>query len=107
MKMLSPMLRCANLSAARVPEKTADAVYSDPRYGAWREAVIGRAGGVCQHQGCARQERRMFADHIVEIRDGGAVFDPANGQCLCGKHHTLKTIAERRRRLVQPRAPKG
>jgi hypothetical protein len=33
----------------------------------------------------------MFADHIVELRDGGSRTDPLNGQCLCGKHHSLKT----------------
>jgi hypothetical protein len=41
----------------------------------------------------------MFADHIVELKDGGAAFDVANGQCLCGSHHTLKTNAERARRM--------
>jgi hypothetical protein len=37
-------------------------------------------------------EHRLFADHIVEVADGGALLDPANGQCLCGAHHTLKTV---------------
>jgi hypothetical protein len=37
----------------------------------------------------------MFADHIVELNDGGAPFDVANGQCLCGAHHTAKTADAR------------
>jgi hypothetical protein len=41
----------------------------------------------------------MFADHIREIGDGGAPFDLANGQCLCGAHHTRKTTATRAKRL--------
>jgi uncharacterized protein YfaQ (DUF2300 family) len=51
-------------------------------------------------QPCGRKEPRMFADHVVEIRDGGAPFDTANGQCLCGSHHTLKTNAERDKRTI-------
>lgn len=41
----------------------------------------------------------MFADHVVEVKDGGAKLDPANGQCLCGSCHTRKTAAARKRRL--------
>jgi len=37
----------------------------------------------------------MFADHIIEIKDGGARLDPANGQSLCGKHHTIKTAEQK------------
>ena len=44
----------------------------------------------------------MFADHITEIRDGGDPFDPANGQCLCGRCHTLKTNAARAARHAPP-----
>ena len=40
----------------------------------------------------------MFADHIVELKDGGAPYDLNNGQCLCGSCHTRKTVAERVRR---------
>jgi nitrite reductase/ring-hydroxylating ferredoxin subunit len=41
----------------------------------------------------------MFADHIVEVKDGGAKFDLANGQCLCGSCHTRKTAAARAQRM--------
>lgn len=77
------------------PAKVADPFYATPEYRAWRTLVIGRAGGTCQTPGCGRRERRMFADHIVEIRDGGGRLDPANGQCLCGACHTAKTARAR------------
>jgi 5-methylcytosine-specific restriction protein A len=32
----------------------------------------------------------MVADHIRERADGGALYDPRNGQCLCVQHNTLK-----------------
>ena len=99
LKCAGPAVRVARGGAVRVPEKKADPFYLTPEYRAWREAVIARAGGVCQAEGCGRRERRMFADHIVEIRDGGARLDLANGQCLCGSCHTAKTARERQKRL--------
>lgn len=98
LKCAPTMLRPCRTVAARVPEKVADPVYATPEFRQWREFVIKRAGGVCQSPGCGRSERRMFADHVVEIKDGGAKFDPANGQCLCGSCHTRKTAAARRKR---------
>lgn len=46
----------------------------------------------------------MFADHIVERRDGGAELDLANGRCLCGSHHSRVTAAARVRRQRQTAA---
>lgn len=95
---LRPRIATLDARAVKPPPKTADPIYHTAEYTAWREQVIERAGGVCQSPGCGRQERRMFADHIVEVRDGGAKHDPANGQCLCGSHHTRKTAEARARR---------
>ena len=81
------------------PPKQADAVYTTKAHKAWRTEVLHRAGGRCQAVvngiRCTRMAPydRLFADHIVEIKDGGALLDPANGQALCGKHHTIKTNA--------------
>lgn len=79
------------------PPKVVEAFYQTVEYREWREAVIARAGRRCEavENGgrCWKAEprHRMFADHIVERKDGGAPFDPGNGQCLCGAHHSLKT----------------
>jgi 5-methylcytosine-specific restriction endonuclease McrA len=51
-----------------------------------------------QHSSCGRNESRMFVDHIVERKDGGADYDLRNLQTLCGSHHTEKTLEERRKR---------
>ncbi len=94
-------LKVARLPLAPIraaPVKVADPFYASPAYRAWRKFVIERAGGACQAPGCGKREGRMFADHIVERRDGGSDLDPANGQCLCSHHHQLKTHAERARR---------
>lgn len=90
-----PMLRRADLSAARVPPKTADAYYLTPEHRAWSKEVVKRAGFRCQGAGCGASGVRLFADHIVEIKDGGARLDPSNGQALCGACHTKKSAAAR------------
>ncbi len=100
MKTAPPRLKRVDSWRLRAPDKTATPIYHTPAYRAWREAVIKRAGGSCQGalpdgRACGRREPRMFADHIVELRDGGAPFDLANGQCLCGSCHSLKTAAAR------------
>jgi 5-methylcytosine-specific restriction protein A len=44
----------------------------------------------------------MFADHKKERQDApDAELDPANGWCLCGAHHSLKTAQEREKRLLR------
>jgi 5-methylcytosine-specific restriction protein A len=103
---LQPRIAVADLRTARAPDKKADPHYLTSEHRAWRAMVIRRAGGRCQHidalgQRCTASEasgQRMFADHIVELQDGGSPLDPANGMALCGHHHTLKTNAERARR---------
>jgi 5-methylcytosine-specific restriction enzyme A len=34
---------------------------------------------------------RMYVDHVVELQDGGAPYDPRNLQVLCAKCHARKT----------------
>jgi 5-methylcytosine-specific restriction enzyme A len=85
-----------------VAPKTVDRELSTPEHKAWRLIVCRRAGWRCEwiEQGLrcpksAANGDRMTADHIVERRDGGALHDPANGQCLCVAHNTAKGIAAR------------
>lgn len=83
------------------PPKEADPYYNSTEHTAWRALVIRRARARCEWPGCGRAEGRMFADHIVELKDGGSRTDPANGWALCAKHHTLKTNQERAKRMAQ------
>ena len=93
--MLAPRLRSIDNRVAVPPAKEADPHYLTPEHRAWRREVIRRAGGCCQGRGCGRSGVRLFADHVVELNDGGAPLDPANGQALCGACHTRKTAAAR------------
>jgi hypothetical protein len=105
---LAPRIARLDLRTAPPAAKRADAELLTPEHRAWRAIVLARAGHQCEwikDDGlrCQRSEAtgdRMFADHIVERSDGGAPLDPANGQCLCGHHHKLKTDATRRARYA-------
>jgi hypothetical protein len=100
-KMLKPLVPRSSGNTIKTEPKQVDAHYLTEEHKEWRKQVLGNAGNRCEaiENGfrCtkAAPESRMFADHIVERRDGGALLDPANGQCLCGAHHTKKTAAAR------------
>lgn len=102
---IGPRFATIDTRAAVPPPKQADPIYHTPEYQVWRETVIARAGRRCEAVDhglrCRKAEphHRMFADHVIEIKDLGARFDPANGKCLCGSHHTTKTVQARARRL--------
>jgi hypothetical protein len=90
----------------RPPSKTPDLELLTPEHREWRAAVLKRAGYRCEEivdgQRCeTRSPARLFADHIRERRDGGDPLDPKNGRCLCGSHHTFKTVHTRAERLKQ------
>src|SRR6266436_1869241 len=62
--------------------------------------VIRARGRRCENPMCAREGvlTRIFADHIVEIKDGGALLDESNIELLCGSCHTTKTLLVRMER---------
>lgn len=95
-RILGPRLGTARTQVRPMPKQT-DPHYQSPEHKAWAAEVFKRAGGRCQAPGCPKfsPEHRMFADHIVERQDGGADLDPANGQLLCGAHHSAKTARAR------------
>ena len=98
--MTRPALSAVDARSAKVPAKAADPVYGTAEHREWRAAVLRRAGGQCQAQGCGRVGVRLFADHIQELRDGGDALDVRNGQALCGACHTRKTALARARRQM-------
>lgn len=89
-----PRIGTTDTRRVKPPPKQADKHYQTPEHRAWALDVKRRAGWRCQAPGCTvAHPARLFADHIVEIKDGG---DPLGaGQCLCAEHHALKTSAHR------------
>ena len=101
LQALRPRVPVANLQTAALPPKVADPFYSSRAWIELRDRVRREAGGRCQASGCGRIERRMFVDHIVELKDGGAPLDRRNAQLLCSSHHAAKTADERARRTAR------
>ena len=102
MTRLRPMgqrLASLDMRAARPMPKAADSHYQTAEHRAWRAAVLRRAGGICEAPTCGRSGVRLFADHVRELRDGGAPFDLANGRALCGACHSRKTAEARADRM--------
>jgi hypothetical protein len=65
----------------------------------WAKAVLRASGGVCQWPGCV-ETKGLVADHRIELRDRPELgLEISNGWVLCRKHHSLKTFAERARRM--------
>lgn len=64
-----------------------DAFKNDPRYHAWRAAVLEADGYRCVACG---SEDDLTADHITAVDNGGDPFDPANGRCLCRSCNSRK-----------------
>ncbi len=81
---------------------------SDPRYksGRWqklRAQVIKRDGAYCSIPLCSAdlsQPGQTQVDHIHEVKDGGAFWDPANLRVVCLLHHKAKTYAKAASRLT-------
>jgi 5-methylcytosine-specific restriction protein A len=101
LQALKPRVRLADLCTVALPPKVADRFYTSPAWIALRSRVRHEAGGRCQAPGCSRVERRMFVDHIVELKDGGAPLERANVCLLCASHHSRKTVAERAKRTAR------
>ena len=63
--------------------------------------IIRIRGRRCENPMCVREGilTRIFADHIIEIKDGGAMLDENNIELLCGSCHMTKTLQVRKERL--------
>lgn len=104
-RTIRPSIATVDMRSARPIEKRADPELLTPEHRAWRAEVLRRAGYQCEAVENGRRCRvaapaRLFADHKKERKDGGAPLDPANGACMCGRHHSLKTAAERAKRMA-------
>lgn len=85
---------------ASEPEKKRpyQSIYSSSRWKRLRQVILS------EHPLCVHCERlglvtaATVIDHIIEISDGGAVWDRDNLQPLCRTCHQIKTGLEQRRR---------
>ncbi len=95
--MLGPRVATLDTSIAAPPPKVADSFYTSRE---WRELIASiktERGPTCQR--CGRKYVRLFGDHTVELKDGGAKLDRRNVVLMCGSCHTAKTARARAERM--------
>jgi 5-methylcytosine-specific restriction protein A len=101
-KAQAPRIATRDTRAVKPPPKQADAFYLSADWRALIAHLLKQRGRRCEQCGRTRDRNgaiRIFGDHVIELRDGGAPLDPRNCRLLCGSCHTRKTVAERARRL--------
>lgn len=99
-RTLSHRTGVADTRTTKPAPKRADPFYLSPEWTQLRSTLIRTRGARCQD--CGRTDGRLFADHVVELQDGGAALDPANVRLLCQSCHGTKTVAERAKRMARP-----
>lgn len=92
LKTLGPRLKPLDTRTVRPPPKVVESFYSSAEWKEVRAKVLERDGYRCVK--CGRRDGRLFVDHIIERKDGGADYDLDNLQTLDGPCHTTKTHAE-------------
>ena len=96
--------------------KVADPLYGAAVWVALRQRLLRERGAHCESPLCTSPHRGadgvIYADHIVELADGGAPLDERNVQLLCRSCHKIKTAYTRGERAradaanwVTPRWP--
>ena len=88
--------------SAKPPPKETESFYHSAEWRALIASVIEDRGRRCEDTNCQTPSgpwRRIFGDHIKELKDGGAPLDPDNVLLRCGSCHTRKTVAERAKRM--------
>ena len=90
---------CHRHQPARAPKET-DPFYLTVQWRKFRDWYITRHPicEMCEKEG--RLTPAVMVDHIVEIRDGGALTSEENAQSLCWRCHGEKTANEKNHRKL-------
>lgn len=107
---IKPRIATANTDIAKPPPKQADPFYLSSEWRALLAQIIAQRGRRCEDPACERPSgpwSRIYGDHVVELKDGGAPLDPGNVLLRCAPCHARKTIATRAARMARSTAPRG
>lgn len=107
LRTAAPSIPVANLSLVPSAPKLADPFYLSPGWRALVNRLIAERGRRCEEKTCGRTNCRIFGDHIVELKDGGAPLDARNVRLLCQACHTAKTNRARAARMAAPASVAG
>jgi len=107
LRSLGPVVPMLDTRIARMPERKPDTLYGSVEWKALVAYLIKTRGRQCERPECGRTHCRIFGDHIVELKDGGAPLDAGNVMLLCGSCHTTKTHVAKRLREGRGVGPFG
>ena len=96
--MLGPTVAVLDARIAHPAPKLTDPFYGTTEWKSLVAKLIAERGRRCER--CGATGGMIYADHIVEIKDGGARLDPANIQLLDSRCHGQKTKDEQKRRAA-------
>jgi hypothetical protein len=87
LKSIGRKLRPSTNWKLKLPAKVADSFYASPPWRALLASIIKARGRRCEDpdhdEAMPRADRRIFGDHVVELRDGGAGLDARNVMLRC------------------------
>lgn len=105
LRNLPPTLPTLDTRTARIEPKRADPFYLSSEWRALVASIIAERGRRCEQCGkSAGQDGgplRLVADHVIEIKDGGAPLDPGNIRLLDYQCHAVKTQRARAERFAR------
>jgi 5-methylcytosine-specific restriction endonuclease McrA len=86
--------------SAREPPKRADPFYLTPEWKALMAYVREVRADRCEV--CGRTGVKLVGDHVIAVKDGGPLLDSTNIRLTCFPCHSLKSHAERLKRMAEP-----
>jgi 5-methylcytosine-specific restriction protein A len=101
LRTFPPRLRTFDTSRVKVEPKQKASPYYDSRWVELRGEIVRQRGSACEdpeHDPALPRRGRVIADHIIELKDGGALLDPRNVMLRCSRCHGRKTMQARARR---------
>lgn len=100
---LPPRLRALPPRIKAMP-KQAESFYTSPEWRGLMRSIKAKRGNWCQVCGSGG---RIYGDHIIELKDGGAKLDENNVRLLCHGCHQRKTAEARAARAAGRAAHRG
>lgn len=102
LKNMAARVTTLETRTAPLPPKTIDPFYLSREWRALVGKIKRERGETCEDPSCKgphHRGQRIYADHVVEIQDGGAKLDARNVMLRCARSHGLKTARERAGRM--------
>ena len=100
--MVSTSIKTLDTRTIKVADKVGDPFYASKPWRSLLSEIYRERGYRCEDPVCSapRKGGRIYGDHIVELRDGGAPLDKRNVLLRCASCHVRKTAAERAKRMA-------